>query len=101
MSSFTETLKVDNQDMEIYVSMPDGTGPFPGVVVAQHAGGVDTFICAMADRLAEAGYVAAAPDLYHRLGPDDPRGSTRTYRRRDDRRRSSHRSVLTESQCCQ
>ena len=74
MSSFTETIKVDNQDMELYVSIPDGTGPFPAVVVAQHAGGVDTFICAMADRLAEAGYVAAAPDLYHRLGPDDPRG---------------------------
>ena len=73
MSSFTETLKVDNQDMELYVSMPDGTGPFPAVVVAQHAGGVDTFIRTMTDRLAEAGYVAAAPDLYHRLGPDDSR----------------------------
>ena len=73
MSSFTETLKVDNQDMELYVSMPDGRGPFPAVVVAQHAGGVDTFIRTMTDRLAEAGYVAAAPDLYHRLGPDDSR----------------------------
>ena len=74
MSSFTETIKVDNQDMELYVSMPNGAGPFPAVVVAQHAGGVDPFICTMADRLAEAGYVAAVPDLYHRLGPDDPRG---------------------------
>ncbi len=73
MSSFTETIKGDNHDMELYVSIPDGAGPFPAVVVAQHAGGVDTFICTMADRLAEAGYVAAAPDLYHRLGPDDPR----------------------------
>ena len=73
MASFTETVKVDNRDMDLYVSMPDGTGPFPAVVVAQHAGGVDTFICGMTDRLAEAGYVAAAPDLYHRLGPDDSR----------------------------
>ena len=73
MPSFTETLKVDNQDMELYVSIPDGAGPFPAVVVAQHAGGVDTFICTMADRLAEAGYGAVAPNLYHRLGPDDPR----------------------------
>ena len=73
MSSFTETIKVDSRDMDLYVSMPDGTGPFPAVVVAQHAGGVDTFICTMTDRLAEAGYVAAAPDLYHRLGPDDSR----------------------------
>ena len=74
MSSFTETITVNNQDMTLHVSIPDGTGPFPGVVVAQHAGGVDTFIRTMTDRLAEVGYVAAAPDLYHRLGPDDPRG---------------------------
>ena len=73
MSSFTEIIRVDSRDMDLYVSMPDGTGPFPAVVVAQHAGGVDTFICTMTDRLAEAGYVAAAPDLYHRLGPDDSR----------------------------
>lgn len=73
MSSFTENTKVGNQDMELYVSMPDGTGPFPAVVVAQHAGGVDTFIRTMTDRLAEAGYVAAAPDLYHRLEPSQQR----------------------------
>lgn len=74
MPSFTETITVGNYDMPLYVSMPDTTGPLPAVVVAQHAGGVDTFIRTMTDRLAEAGYVAAAPDLYHRLGPDDPRG---------------------------
>ncbi len=73
MLSFTEHIKVDNQDMELYVSVPDGTGPFPAVVVAQHAGGVDTFIRTMTDRLAEAGYVAVAPDLYHRLAPDQQR----------------------------
>jgi carboxymethylenebutenolidase len=72
MASYTETIKVSGQDMEVYVSAPDGAGPFPGIVVAQHAGGVDTFIRGMTDKLAEAGYVAAAPDLYHRLGPDDP-----------------------------
>ncbi len=71
MPSFTESIKVGNQDMELYVSLPDDAGPFPAVVVAQHGGGVDRFIRTMADRLAEAGYGAAAPDLYHRLGPDE------------------------------
>ena len=71
MRSVTESIKVGSQDMELYVSVPDGAGPFPAVVVAQHAGGVDTFIRTMTDRLAEAGYVAVAPELYHRLGPDD------------------------------
>ena len=56
--------------MQPYVSLPDDTGPFPAVVVAQHAGGVDTSIRTMVDRLAEAGYVAVAPALYHRLAAD-------------------------------
>jgi len=36
----------------------------------QHQGGVDEFIQQTTQRLAQAGYVAAAPDLYHRDGPD-------------------------------
>ncbi len=70
MPSFTETLKVDEQDMTLYMSLPSGSGPSPAVVVIQHLGGVDTFVRTMVDRLAEAGYAAAAPDLYHRLGED-------------------------------
>ena len=66
MPSSTESVKFDNCDMELYVSLPDGTGPFAAAVVIQHAGGVDVFTRAMADRLAAAGYAAAAPDLYHR-----------------------------------
>jgi len=40
------------------------------MVVVQHQGGVDQFTQEMTKRLAESGYVAAAPDLYHRDGPD-------------------------------
>jgi carboxymethylenebutenolidase len=65
-----ESVKVDGNDMRIYSCVPDGTGPFPAVVVIQHQGGVDTFVQEMAERLASAGYVGAAPDLYHRDGPD-------------------------------
>ncbi len=43
---------------------------FPGIVVMQHQGGVDKFIQQITQRLAQAGYLAAAPDLYHRDGPD-------------------------------
>ena len=71
MPSFVEPIQVDNQDMELYVAVPSGSGPFPAIVVAQHGGGVDTFVRAMADQFAEAGYAAVAPDLYHRLEPDE------------------------------
>src|SRR5712691_8815552 len=69
MPSLTERIKVGNQDMALYVTVPSGTGPFPAIVVIQHGGGVDTFVRTMVDRLATAGYAAVAPDLYHRLGP--------------------------------
>jgi carboxymethylenebutenolidase len=69
MAERWDTLQVDG-DMRCYVATPAGTGPFPAVLVAQHAGGVDQFIQAMTDRLAEAGFLAIAPDLYHREDPN-------------------------------
>jgi dienelactone hydrolase len=39
MASFWESIKVDGEDMKLYVSVPDGEGPFPAVVVIQHQGG--------------------------------------------------------------
>ena len=67
MPSFTKDLTVNGQKMEVYGCLPDGKGPFPAIVVIQHAPGVDVFIRAMVDRLAAAGYAAVAPNLYHRL----------------------------------
>ena len=68
MASFWETVQVDGQDMDVYASVPSGQGqgPFPAVIVSQHGGGVDKFIQEMADRLAEAGYAAVAPNLFPR-----------------------------------
>ena len=67
MPSFTDKLNVGGSDMELYASVPDGSGPFPAVVVAQHATGVDKFIKDIADKLASSGYAAVAPDLFHRI----------------------------------
>lgn len=70
MASFWDSVKVDGADMRLYVSGPDGTGPFPAVVVIQHQGGVDAFMEEMTQRIASAGYLGVAPDLYHRDAPD-------------------------------
>ncbi len=70
MPSFWEKLQFDGTEMDIYASVPDGSGPFPAVVVAQHASGVDKFIQDIADRLAGSGYAAVAPDLFHRITDD-------------------------------
>ncbi len=46
-------------------SEPAGAGKAGGVVVVQEWWGLSEFIRDVCDRLAEAGFVALAPDLYH------------------------------------
>ncbi|HVU11151.1 MAG TPA: dienelactone hydrolase family protein [Phototrophicaceae bacterium] len=46
-----------------YLARPDGNAP--GVVVIQEWWGLDNHIKGIADRFAQAGFVAIAPDLYH------------------------------------
>ena len=70
MPSFTEKLQVDGHPMDMYASVPSGSGPFPAVVIAFHVGGMDEFDRTMADRLAEEGYIAVVPDLFHRLSEE-------------------------------
>ena len=70
MASSWESTAVDGQSMDVYLSLPDGPGPFPAVVVAHHGAGVDEFTRGMAERLAAEGYAAAAPDLFHRVTED-------------------------------
>ena len=67
MQSFWEKVEMDGAGMDVYASIPDGEGPFPAVVVAHHAPGVDKFMQDMANKLAAAGYAAVAPDLFHRI----------------------------------
>ena len=51
---------------------PEGEGPFPGVVLAHEVFGLDAFARGVGERLAEAGYVVLAPDLYSREGVPGP-----------------------------
>jgi carboxymethylenebutenolidase len=48
-----------------YLAQPVADGRFPGVVVIQEWWGLAPHIKEVAERLAQAGYVALAPDLYH------------------------------------
>ena len=48
--------------------VPDGDGPWPGVLVFPDAGGARETMREMGDRLAEMGYVALVPDIYYRAG---------------------------------
>jgi carboxymethylenebutenolidase len=60
------TLTADGSAMSVAVALPDGAGPHPGVLVAHHRGGVDSFTRSVVARLAANGFVAAAPSMFHR-----------------------------------
>ena len=51
--------------MQGYLARPAGPGPWPAVLVGFEMFGITGFVRTVADRLANAGYLALAPDFYH------------------------------------
>ncbi|WP_425569135.1 dienelactone hydrolase family protein [Pseudonocardia xishanensis] len=47
-----------------YLAVPDGPGPWPGMVLVHEAFGLDAEMRGHADRLARMGFLTLAPDLY-------------------------------------
>jgi carboxymethylenebutenolidase len=85
MKNSWETVTVDNSLMRLYLSQPDGPGPFPTMVVVQNQDGVGAFTQEMTRRVAQAGYVGIAPELYHREGePKTPEQVADIKRTRND-----------------
>src|SRR5687767_10664095 len=84
MASSWENVTVDGSKMRLYVSLPEGQTPAPAVVVIQGQSGVEDFL-EVTRMIAREGYVAAAPDLFHR-DPADSKddGPTRRARLRDE-----------------
>ena len=80
------TFKVDGGSTPGYLARP--AGPGPGVIVIQEWWGLVPQIEQVADRFAQAGFVALAPDLYHgeRATSPDQAGKLMMAMRVDARR---------------
>jgi carboxymethylenebutenolidase len=52
-----------------YLARPRGTGPFPAVIVYMEIFGINAHIREVTERVAREGYVALAPDVFHRTAP--------------------------------
>ncbi len=64
------TLRVnDGTTMRAYVAHPADGAQRPGLLVFQEAFGVNAHIRDVTERFAREGYVALAPELYHRTAP--------------------------------
>jgi len=61
-----------DQGTDAFVAWPPGKGPFPAVVVAFEWWGLNGQIRDVGRRLAQQGYVAIIPDLYHGQVAGDP-----------------------------
>ena len=68
MPSSVAEVKSQGQDMDIFTYSPDGDGKRPAVIVIQEIFGINDHMKDVASRFADAGFVAAAPDLFHREG---------------------------------
>jgi len=68
-------LSIADGVLDCHVFEPAGGGPWPAVIFYMDAFGIRADLDVMAQRLADAGYIVAVPNLYHRSGafpPFDP-----------------------------
>ena len=72
MSTNTEWIDLtvaDGTSMRAYVARPDGAAPGRGLLVFQEAFGLNAHVRDVTERFAAAGFIAMAPELYHRTAP--------------------------------
>ena len=55
-----------------YLSVPDGNGPFPALIVIHEWWGLNDWIKKSADEFADSGFIALAIDLYHGNSASSP-----------------------------
>ena len=64
MPSVSATVTTPDGTCPVTLHTPEGSGPWPGVVVVHEIFGLTGDIRKQADRFARNGYLALAPDLY-------------------------------------
>ena len=72
MSLHTERVEIPLRDggtMAGYLARPEGDTPLPAVIVYMEIFGINAHIRDVTERIASEGFVALAPDYFHRTGP--------------------------------
>ena len=76
------TVKHDNRAVETFVVYPEVKDKRPVVLIIHEIFGMTDWVQDLADQVAEAGYIAMAPDLLSGMGPNGGRSDSRLLRGR-------------------
>jgi carboxymethylenebutenolidase len=72
MPSVSATVTTPDGSCPATLHTPEGTGPWPGLVMYVDAGGVRDTMRDMAEKMAGYGYAVLLPDVYYRHGDWEP-----------------------------
>src|ERR1022692_3202653 len=70
------TVKHDGRSVETFVAYPESKDKRPVVLIIHEIFGLSDWVEDLADQVAEAGYIAVAPDLLSGMGPNGGRSSS-------------------------
>jgi carboxymethylenebutenolidase len=72
MTQRTVEIETEDGTCPAALSIPDGEGPWPAVILFPDAGGMRDTMREMGERLSAMGYLVLVPDFYYRIGPYEP-----------------------------
>ena len=87
MPKITDTITTPDGTCPVALFTPEGSGPWPGVVMYCDAGGVRDTFDQMAAKLAGFGYAVLLPDVYYRSGDWAPFDMATVFGDEKERRR--------------
>lgn len=98
MPTITDSITTADGTCPVTLSTPEGSGPWPGVVMYPDAGGTRQAFVDMAERLAGLGYAVLVPDVYYRDAGWQPFDMATVFSDEDERARlfSTMRKVTPE-----
>jgi carboxymethylenebutenolidase len=72
----TVSIATEGGKMDVMTGIPEGAGPFPTLVLAHHRWGLDAFTRSVVERLNANGFIAGAPNFYHRRPEGEDTGES-------------------------
>jgi carboxymethylenebutenolidase len=87
MPTISDTITTADGTCPVTLAIPDGQGPWPGVIMYPDAGGVRAVVWQMAERLSALGYVVLVPDVYYRSGDWAPFDMKNVFNDKAERQR--------------